>query len=445
MSLKTPDTVRKLQRAFYAKAKGQPSYRFHQLYDKIYRRDILNHAFWRCVNNCRKLSAKGAAGVDGQTFGAIFQYGYERWLSELAEQLRKKGYQPEAVRRVWIRKANGGRRPLGIATIKDRVVQMAIVLVSEPIFEADLEPEQYGYRRGRSAQDAVRAVHSLLNQGYRHVIDADLSGYFDSIPHAELIQCVARRVSDREMLALIKRFLKAPVSDQNEPVQPDEPEAPEEGTPQGSPMSPLLANLYMRRFILGWKKLGLMKRFQARIVNYADDFVVCCRGRADEALVWVRAIMDRLKLRINESKTRVHRVPEQSIDFLGYTIGRCYSKQTGKSYIGTRPSQKKIAQLCRAISDETSRQWLSRSPQDMVRTLNRKLRGWANYFSVGPVSAAYRAVDNHTRYRLRQWLRRKHQGRTRPGIKSFPDQYLYNSLGLLCLAGQKRNFPRAKA
>ena len=208
MSLKTPETVRKLQRAFYAKAKEQPSYRYHQLYDKIYRRDILNHAFWRCVANCRDLASGGAAGVDGQTFEAIFEYGHERWLSELVEDLRKKGYQPEAVRRVWIRKANGGRRPLGIATIKDRVVQMAIVTVIEPIFEADLEPEQYGYRRGRSAQDAVRAVHRWLQQGYRDVIDADLSGYFDSIPHAELIQCVARRISDREMLALIKRFLK---------------------------------------------------------------------------------------------------------------------------------------------------------------------------------------------------------------------------------------------
>jgi group II intron reverse transcriptase/maturase len=445
LSLKTPETVRKLQRAFYAKAKEQPNYRFHQLYDKVYRRDILNHAFWRCVANCRDLAAGGAAGVDGQTFEAIFEYGYERWLSELEEELRKKGYQPEAVRRVWIRKANGGRRPLGIATIKDRVVQMAMVTVIEPIFEADLEPEQYGYRRKRSAQDAVRAVHSLLQQGYRDVIDADLSGYFDSIPHAELIQCVARRISDREMLALIKRFLKAPVSDRHEPEQPDKPQAPDVGTPQGSPLSPLLANLYIRRFILGWKKLGLMERYQAHIVNYADDFVVCCRNRADEALIWVRAIIERLKLRINESKTQIHRVPEESIDFLGYTLGRCYSKQTGKTYIGTRPSKKKITHLCRAISEETSRKWLTRSPEEMVLSLNRKLRGWSNYFCLGPVSPAYRAVDQHTRYRLRQWLRRKHQGQTRPGVMRYPDEYLYDSLGLVRLERRTRNFPWAKA
>jgi group II intron reverse transcriptase/maturase len=445
LSLETPETVRKLQRAFYVKAKEHPSCRFHQLYDKVYRWDILKFAFWRCVANCRDLASGGAAGVDGQTFEQIFAYGWERWLSELVEELRKKGYKPQAVRRVWIRKANGGKRPLGIATIKDRVVQMAIVIVIEPIFEADLEPEQYGYRRERSAQDAVRAVHSLLNQGYRDVIDADLSGYFDSIPHVELIQCVARRISDREMLALIKRFLKARASDRNEPEQPDKPETSEEGTPQGSPLSPLLANLYIRRFILGWKKLGLMERFQARIVNYADDFVVCCRGRADEALVWVRAIIERLKLRINESKTQIHRVPEESIDFLGYTLGRCYSKKTGKSYIGTRPSKKKIFQLCRAISEETTRKSLLRSPEEMVRRLNRKLRGWSNYFHLGPVSSAYRAVDQHTRYRLRQWLRRKHQGQSRPGVMSYPDEYLYDSLGLVRLERRTRNFPWATA
>ena len=177
-------------------------------------------------------------------------------MGELAEELRRKGYRPAAIRRVWIGKANGGRRPLGIATIRDRVVQMAVVLVIEPIFEADLEPEQYGYRPKRSAQDAVRAVHSWLQQGHREVIDADLSGYFDSIPHAELIQCVARRISDREMLALIKRCLKAPVRDQDEAEPRGKRKGIGQGTPQGSPLSPLLANLYIRRFILGWETAG---------------------------------------------------------------------------------------------------------------------------------------------------------------------------------------------
>jgi len=439
MSLATPEKIRKLQRTFYAKAKEQPTYRFHQLYDKVYREDILAFAYQRCKANA------GAAGMDGQTFEMIEEYGRERWLGELAEELRKKGYRPEAIRRVWIEKPNGGQRPLGIATIRDRVVQMAVVLVIEPIFEADLQPEQYGYRPERSAQDAVRAVHSLLNQGYREVIDADLSGYFDTIPHAELIQCVARRISDREMLALIKRFLKAPVQDHNDRGPSGGKHAREEGTPQGSPLSPLLANLYFRRFILGWKQLGLMERYQAHIVNYADDFVICCKAKAAEALVWVRKIVEKLKLQINESKTQIHRVPEENVEFLGYTLGRCYSTKTGKSYICTRPSKKKISRICRDISDATSRQRLLLVPAEMVRTLNRKLIGWSNYFSLGPVTPAYRAVDQHTRYRLRQWLRRKHQGQTRPGVMKYPDEYLYDSLGLVRLERRTRNFPWAKA
>jgi RNA-directed DNA polymerase len=438
MSLATPEKIRKLQRTFYAKAKEQPSYRFHQLYDKIYREDILAFAYLRCKANA------GAAGVDGQSFEMIEEYGRDRWLGELTERLRNKGYRPEAIRRVWIEKPNGGQRPLGIATIRDRVVQTAIVLVIEPIFEADLEPEQYGYRPERSAQDAVRAVHSLLNRGYREVIDADLSGYFDTIPHAELIQCVARRISDREMLALIKRFLKAPVQDRTNRGPSGKQQGREEGTPQGSPLSPLLANLYFRRFILGWKKLGLMERYKAHIVNFADDFVICCRTGAEEALVWVRRIISKLKLQINESKTQIHRVPEENVEFLGYTIGRCYSTKTGESYIGTRPSKKKICRICRDISAATSRHFLLLDPAEMIRILNRKLIGWSNYFSLGPVSRAYQAVDQHTRYRLRQWLRRKHQGQTRPGVMKYPDEYLYD-LGLVRLERRTRNFPWAKA
>jgi RNA-directed DNA polymerase len=439
MSLTTPEKIRKLQRTFYAKAKEQPSYRFHQLYDKVYREDILAFAYQRCKANA------GAAGVDGQSFEMIEQYGRDRWLGELTERLRNKGYRPEAIRRVWIEKPNGGQRPLGIATIRDRVVQMAIVLVIEPIFEADLEPEQYGYRPERSAQDAVRAVHSLLNRGYREVIDADLSGYFDTIPHAELIQCVARRVSDREMLTLIKRFLKAPVEDRTDSGPSGGKQGRDEGTPQGSPLSPLLANLYFRRFILGWKKLGLMERYQAHIVNFADDFVICCRSRAEEALVWARQIISKLKLQINESKTHIHRVPEENVEFLGYTFGRCYSTQTGKSYIGTRPSQKKISRICRDISAATSTKQLLLDPAEMIRILNRKLIGWSNYFSLGPVSRAYQAVDRHTQYRLRQWLRRKHQGQTRPGVMKYPNEYLYDSLGLVRLERRTCNFPWAKA
>jgi RNA-directed DNA polymerase len=191
--------------------------------------------------------------------------------------------------------------------------------------------------------------------------------------------------------------------------------------------------------------LGLTRRFQAHIVNFADDFVICCRYKAVEALEWTRQIMSKLRLQINESKTHIHRVPEENVEFLGYTFGRCYSTQTGTSYIGTRPSKKRISRICGEISDATSQRRLLLDVGEMVRILNRKLIGWSNYFSLGPVSPAYRAVDAHTRYRLRQWLRRKHQGQSRPGVMSYPDEYLYDSLGLVRLERRTRSFPWAQA
>ena len=207
MSLRPPEKVRKLQAALHAKAKGSPGYRFYALYDKLYREDILAFAYRRCRQN------GGSAGFDGESFEDIKAYGVERWLGERAEELRKKTYRPQPVLRQWIPKPNGGRRPLGIPTIRDRVVQTAAVLVLEPIFEADLPPEQHAYRPGHSAHDAVNRVHALVNRGHREVIDADLSGYYDSIPHAELMKSVARRISDRRMLRLIKMWLQAPVEE----------------------------------------------------------------------------------------------------------------------------------------------------------------------------------------------------------------------------------------
>jgi RNA-directed DNA polymerase len=441
MSLPTLESVQKLQTALHAKAKGEPKFRFYALYDKVYRKDVLWTAWRRCLNN------GGAAGVDGQSFEDIEAYGVVKWLEELAEELRTKTYQPQAVRRVYIPKPDGKQRPLGIPTIKDRVVQTAVLIVLEPIFEADLQPEQYAYRADRSALDAVQAVHGLLNAGYRGVVDADLSGYFDSIPHAELMQCIARRVSDKAVLHLLKMWLVTPVEERNargHVVRTTRNKDLGRGTPQGAPISPLLSNLYMRRFVLGWKTLGHEQEFQARIVNYADDFVICCRGTAQRAHAAMRNMMERLKLTVNEAKTKLCRVPEEAFDFLGYTFGRCYSPQTGRAYLGTRPAHKKVRQLCESLGEQTSRRFLLLEAEEVVARLNRRLRGWANYFCLGPVSRAYRAVDRYVTSRLRRWLCKKHKV-PGAGTSRFPDDYLYQVLGLVRLPKLTRKFPWAKA
>lgn len=426
-NLSTPRSVQKLQGALQAKAKEAPGLRFHALYDKVYRIDVLAHAYATCRAN------RGVEGVDGQRFEDIEAYGVDRWLGELAEDLRCKRYRPQAVKRVYIPKPNGRQRPLGIPTIRDRVVQTAATRVLESIFEPDWPTEQYAYRSDRSALDAVDRVHRLLNDGHLEVIDADLSDYFGSIPHAELLACVARRVVDRQMLHLIKMWLVAPVEQIDERGRTKhiaEKRDNNRGIPQGAPISPLLSNLYMRRFVLGWKRLGYEQRFGAHIVNYADDLVICCQGQADEALLAMRRIMRRLKLTVNEEKTRRCRVPEEHFDFLGYTFGRCYSGRTRRAYLGTRPSKKSVHRLMRAISEATTRRTLLMEPEAVVDRLNRMLRGWTQYFKLGSVGKAYRAIDQHAPRRLCRWLCMKHKQR---GVqrRRYPDTYLHGTLGLL--------------
>src|SRR3984885_15091212 len=438
MSLTTPFSVQKLQTALHAKAKESPNFRFHALYDKVYRKDVLAYAYARCKAN------GGAAGGDNQTFENIEAYGKERWLDELAQELKSRTYQPLPVRRVYIPKPDGKQRPLGIPTIRDRVVQTSAMLVLEPIFEADLPKEQYAYRADRSALDAVQHVHKLINTGHGQIVDADLSSYFDTVPHAELMRSVARRIADGAMLHLIKMWLEAPVEETDEHGNKHRSTRNRDdgkGTPQGAPISPLLSNLYMRRFVLGWKKLGHEKRLGAHIVNYADDLVICCQGRAEEALARMRDIMTRLKLTVNETKTRVCKLPEEKFDFLGYTFGRCYWPKTGRAYIGTVPSKKRVIRVCEAISEMTGRDQTLLDQEIVVAKLNRTMIGWANYFCLGPVSNAYSAVENHACKRLRQWLCAKHK--VMSGTKRFSRASLHNVLGLVRLSRRPRHLPWA--
>ena len=435
MSLKPPENkLEKLQAALRSKAKAFPNYRFYLLYDKVYRADVLAEAYRCCRRN------DGAPGVDGQTFRDIETYGRDRWLGELAEELRKKTYQPQAVLRRWIPKADGKQRPLGIPTIRDRVVQTAAVLILEAIFEEDLQPEQYAYRSGRSQHGALSAVKDLIQTGYTEVVDADLSGYFDAIPHAELMKSVARRISDRHMLHLIKMWLEAPVEETDEQGRKQRTTRNKDegrGTPQGGVASPLLANLYMRRFVLGWKTLGYEEQLDARLVNYADDFVICTRpGRAEAAMVAMRGIMEKLKLTVNEKKTRICRLPEETFNFLGYKFGRRYSFRTGRCYLGLTPKAEAIQGTCRTISERTESHTTWQVVGEVVTDLNQKIRGWSNYFSLGDVVPAYTTVLKHARKRLRRWLCKKHKIRG-TGYKNFPTEYLHSTLGLIQLRGVK--------
>jgi RNA-directed DNA polymerase len=440
-NLATPENIQKLQTALHAKAKGEPSFRFYSLYDKVYLREALEYAY-----ACGRAN-QGAAGVDGERFEDIEVYGVERWLGELADTLRKKTYRPQALRRVYVPKPNGKLRPLSIPTIRDRTTMMAATLILAPIFEADLPTEQHGYRPERSALSAVQETRDLLVTGRTQVVDADLTDYFGSIPHAQLMTSVARRVVDRQILHLLKMWLEAPVEetdDQGRTRRTTRSKDSKRGIPQGSPISPLLSNLYMRRLVLGWKRRGFERQFDARIVTYADDLVICCRHRAEEALAALRQIASQIGLTVNEDKTHVCRLPEGRFDFLGYSFERCYSERTGRSYLGSRPSRKSIQRMVEAISAQTERKTLCLEAELVVERLNRKLMGWANYFRLGPVSKSYRAVNAHATLRLRRWLCSKHKisgnGKTR-----FPEQYLHEILGLVYLPALTRNLPWAKA
>ncbi len=436
------DKVRKLQTVLHVKAKEEPDRRFHALIDKVWREDFLAEAWRRVRRN------GGAAGVDGETFADIESCGVGRWLGELARELKDGTYTPKPVRQVLIPKKQPGKfRPLGIPCIRDRVAQTSALLVLEPIFEADLQPEQHAYRPGRSAHDAVKRVHSLLNTGHNEVVDCDLSNYFGEIPHAELLKSFARRISDGRMLKLIKAWLEMPVEEDDGKGgkrRTNRARNERKGTPQGAPISPLASNLYMRRFILGWKVLGFARRFRSEIVNYADDLCVLGKAPAADMLAVVERLMAGLKLPVNERKTRCLRCPAEAFEFLGYRIGRNYRPHGKGAYIGTRPSKASVQGICRKVSEMTARRGSWQSPEVMVGNLNRMMTGWANYFCLGQVGPAYHAVDQHAGTRLRWWLCQKYKLKSGRFVR-FQNHRLYEDYGLIQLERLARGLPWAKA
>ena len=429
MSLTTPLQIEKLQRKLGDKAKSEPLFRFHQLYDKVYRPDIVAHAYALCKHNA------GAPGVDGETFGCIESRGLAGWLEGLRKELREGTYKPQPVRRVMIPKPGGGERPLGIPTIRDRVVQTAAKLILEPIFEADLDEAAHGYRPGRSAGDAIAQVHAALRCGQTDVVDADLSKYFDTIPHHELLKSVARRVVDRHLLRLIRRWLKTPVEQEDERGHKRYTGGRKSkvGTPQGGVISPLLANIYMNRYLRHFRKQGKDVEFRATLINYADDFVILSRGKAREALDWTQQVMGKLKLTMNTTKTCLRDARQETFNFLGYTFGPNHHHRTGQRYLGAWPSDKSVKRVKENVSKLLCPG--NHDPMEkVVQSLNTRLRGWANYFGYGRPYQAYKTVDYHVLQRVQSFLRRRHKRRSN-GRFYFNSCFVERKLGVVNLLG----------
>lgn len=411
-NLPTTDKVQELQRKLYLKAKSQSNFRFYALYDKVYRMDVLKRAWQKVREN------QGSPGIDGKTIGDIEEAGVDDFLKGIQQELRTREYRPQPAKRVYIPKPDGKLRPLSIPTVKDRVVQMALKLVIEPIFEADFEDNSYGYRPRRSAQQAAMEVRKYLNRGLTKVVDADLEDCFGSIPHRELLDMVARRVVDGKVLHLIKLFLKAGVMEQGK-VKNDGT-----GTPQGGVISPLLANIYLDQMDKGWKSLNKF----ARLIRYADDLVIITRYNAGEVISQLQQLTAKLKLKLNWEKTRIVNAEEESFDFLGYSFKKALKPSKEKKVAYFWPSQKaekKIKEKVRKITNPSRPIKVTQ----VIEELNPVIRGWVNYFRTGNSTKKFGKIRLYVADKVRKFMRRRRE-KSGYGYKEYPDKYLYNELGL---------------
>jgi len=411
--LVTPDQIQELQKKLYQKAKQDREFRFYALYDKVYRKDILEHSYHLVRAN------KGAPGIDGITFEAIEEQGAERYLERIAEELRSKTYRPSPVRRVSIPKPDGSKRPLGIPTIKDRIVQMAVKLVIEPLFEADFQDCSYGFRPGRDAHQAMDEVNLQLRCKNTHVIDADIAKYFDSIPHDRLLKAVAKRIVDKNILALIKRWLKAAVVEEENGKRTYK--GNDKGTPQGGVISPLLANIYLNALDVAMK--------MTRIVRYADDLVVLCRYNVHKTYGRLAEGLRGLGLTLSAEKTRIIDATHEGFTFLGFTLKTVKSPRTGKMFPLIVPSKRAIGRIKKEVKEATCRRNLALPREVIIARLNTALRGWVNYFYYQHCTKAFAHLKNYTEERVRVYLSRKHRLRGR-GYRKYPNAYLYENLGL---------------
>lgn len=385
------ENVQKLRTALYERAKREPGLRFYSLYDKVYREDVLAHAY--ALNRANH----GAAGPDGTTFEDIEQGGGPgSMLARLAEELKTKRYTPGPVRRVYIPKANGGERPLGIPDIRDRVVAMAVKLVLEPIFEADFDTSSYGFRPGRNAHQALAAIRESIADGMAWVIDADVSRCFDTIPHDKLLRTVASRVVDGSMLALIRKLLKAPVVDERDGGRRTRPRA---GTPQGGPSSPLLANIYLHLLDRNFRRHVERGDLQGRLVRYADDFVVVCPRPPDREKEWMAHLMERLGLTLHPDKTRVVHVGDEWVNFLGYKVRR---RPNGR--VALDIADKAKTRIRDTLRDVTRRTYLPL--EELISELNVYIRGAGEYFKLAEPRTMWN-LDRFVLARIARWSRHR--------------------------------------